>query len=354
MSLHRETTRKIWIGKVAVGGGAPVSVQSMTNTRTVDVEATVRQVLSFEVAGCDIVRISVPDDDSVAGFAAIKKQVNIPVIADIHFSHRLAIAAIEAGADGIRINPGNIGSRERVAEVARAALDHQVPIRVGVNLGSVKPSLLEKHGHDHVGAIVENALEHVAMLEDMGVEAIKVALQSSAVLETVEAYRRFAAVSDRPLHVGVTEAGTLFSGLIRSSAGIGALLMEGIGDTIRISLSDDPVKEVRAGRILLESLGLSDQGVRVIACPTCARANADVPAIAAEVEDALSGVRAHLTVAVMGCAVNGPGEAREADMGAACDKNGAVFFRHGKPVKRIATGEIVATILAEIERETEK
>ncbi len=351
MSVHRDNTRQIHVGKVAVGGGAPVSIQSMTNTPTADVAATVNQVRALAAAGCDIVRISVPDEDSLAAFGQIKQQVSVPLIADIHFSHRLAIGSIEQGADGIRINPGNIGSHARIAEVAKAAIEHNVPIRVGVNLGSVKPSILERFGHDHVGAIVENAREHVALLEDLGVEAIKVALKSSDVLETIEAYRRFAAISDRPLHVGVTESGTQFSGLIRSSVGIGALLLEGIGDTIRISLAGDPVQEVKAARVLLESVGLRNEGVRVIACPTCARANADVAAIATEVEAALSHIKAHKVVAVMGCAVNGPGEAREADMGAACDKNGAMFFKNGKPIKRIAIDEIVETILSEIEED---
>lgn len=339
------------VGGVPVGGGAAVSIQSMTNTPTADVEATARQIRDLENAGCEIIRLSVPDEAALAALPAIKARARVPLIADIHFSSRLAVGSIEAGMDCIRINPGNIGSRDKVADVARAAVEHGTPIRVGVNLGSVKPSLIESHGGDHVGALVANAQDYVAMLQDMQVEALKVSLKSSDVLETLDAYRRFAAVSDLPLHVGVTEAGTPFAGLIRSSVGIGALLLEGIGDTIRVSLSGDPVQEVYAGQVLLESIGLKDEGVRVIACPTCARANADVGAIAAEVEAAVRGIHAHLTVAVMGCAVNGPGEARVADMGAACDKNGAVFFMHGEPVKRIATDEIVSTILKQIEEE---
>ncbi len=323
----------------------------MTNTLTCDVRATVGQIQALAGAGCEIVRVSVPDRESAAAFKTIKDQTSLPIIADIHFDYRLALAAIESGADGIRINPGNIGSRQKVAEVARAAIEHDIPIRVGVNLGSVKRRLLERFAGDRVGALVENAREHVEILEDLGVRAIKVALKSSDVLETIEAYRRFAPICEWPLHVGVTESGTLFAGLIRSSVGIGTLLLEGIGDTIRISLSDDPVQEVRAARVLLEALALRPEGVRVLACPTCARANADIPAIAREVEEALAGVRTHLVVAIMGCVVNGPGEAREADLGVACDAEGAVLFARGKRLRRIATDQITTTLIEEITKE---
>jgi (E)-4-hydroxy-3-methylbut-2-enyl-diphosphate synthase len=352
MALHRDQTRKIFVGGRAVGGGSPVSVQSMTNTLTSDAQGTISQILDLEKAGCDIVRSSVPDEDSLNALEEIKKRIHIPLIADIHFDYRLAIGAMEAGCDGIRINPGNIGGVNKLKEVARVARERNVPIRVGVNLGSVKRSLLKKFGDDRVGALVENAREYVGMLEDMGVGALKVSLKSSDVRETIESYRRFSEISSWPLHLGVTEAGPLFSGLIRSSVGIGTLLEEGIGDTIRISLSADPVQEVYAGRILLESLGLSHEGVRVIACPTCARSCADVAKIASEVEDAVKSIRKHLVVAVMGCVVNGPGEARIADLGVACDAKGAVLFSHGKPQRRIETKEIVETILKEISKET--
>jgi len=351
MAAHRDNTQRIYVGPVPVGGGAPVTIQSMTNTLTRDAEMTVAQIRALEKAGCDIVRVSVPDEESAKAFREIKLSARIPVIADIHFDYRLAIAAIENGADGIRINPGNIGGREKVKAVARCAIQADIPIRVGVNLGSVKKKLLKAHGEDRVGALVENAGEYVRMLEDMGVSSMKVSLKSSDVLETIDAYRRFSRISRWPLHLGVTEAGTLFSGLIRSSAGIGALLLEGIGDTIRVSLSADPVQEVTAGRVLLEGIGLRKEGVRVIACPTCARTNADVASIAMEVEDALKEVKAHLVVAVMGCVVNGPGEARTADLGVACDTNGAVLFVHGKPVRRISAAEITQTLIDEVEKE---
>ena len=351
MTAHHDNTRMIHVGAVSVGGGAPVTIQSMTNTDTRDAAGTISQIHALERAGCEIVRVSVPDKESARAFQEIKQAAHIPVIADIHFDYRLAIAAIENGADGIRINPGNIGRMDRVEAVARAAIQAGIPIRVGVNLGSVKKRVLDAHGGDRVGALVENATEYVRMLEDMGVSSIKVSLKSSDVLETLDAYRRFSRICPWPLHLGVTEAGTLFSGLIRSSVGIGALLLEGIGDTIRISLCADPVQEVMAGRVLLESIGLRKEGVRVIACPTCARTNGDVAGIALEVEDALKDVKKHLVVAVMGCVVNGPGEARIADLGVACDREGAMLFVHGTPVRRIQASEIVQTLVDEVEKE---
>jgi len=326
----------------------------MTNTDTRDVDKTVKQIMALEKAGCDIVRISIPDSECADALGKIRKEVRVPIVADIHFDYRLAIASVEKGADGIRINPGNIGSRDKVRAVAGAVTEAGIPVRIGVNLGSVKKKILDEFGSDHVGALVENARQYVEMLEDMGVQAIKVSLKSSDVLETIEAYRRFSRLSDRPLHLGVTEAGTVFSGTIRSSVGIGALLVDGIGDTIRISLAGDPVQEVFAARILLECVGLRKEGVRVIACPTCSRTTADVAAIAKEVEDALKDIREHLVVAVMGCAVNGPGEAKIADLGVACDKGGAVLFSHGKKLRRIAANEITATLIDEIIKELRK
>ncbi len=352
MIIKRKKTRKIYLGSVAVGGDAPVSIQSMTNTLTTDVAGTLTQIRALEDAGCDIVRVSVPDEESLKAFRRIKKEVQIPIVADIHFDYMLAIGSIEAGADAIRINPGNIGSSKRLAEVARAAISAGIPIRVGVNTGSVKRKVLEAHQGDHVAALVDTARQYVSMVEDMGVKAIKVSLKSPDVLDTIDAYRAFSTVSDWPLHLGVTEAGTLFSGAIRSALGIGALLLDGIGDTIRVSLSADPVKEVIAARVLLESIGLRNEGVRVVSCPTCARANADIESIATEVENALSGIRKHMVVAVMGCVVNGPGEARDADIGVACDEKGGVLFKHGNPVRRLAKQEIVKTILEEVEKES--
>ena len=351
MKRHRKRTKKVFVGKIPVGGDAPVSIQSMTNTPTKDAGSTLSQIRSLEQAGCDIVRVSIPDAESLAAFREIKTGSGIPVIADIHFDYKLAVGAIDAGADGIRINPGNIGSRQKVQLVARAAIAANIPVRVGVNLGSVKRRILHKFGPDRVGALVENALEYVKMLEDMGVSSLKVSLKSSDVQETIDAYRRFSRICNWPLHLGVTEAGTLIPGIIRSSVGIGALLLAGIGDTIRISLAADPVHEVMAARVLLESIGLRDEGVRVIACPTCARSNGDVAAIATQVEDAVKGVKKHLIVAIMGCAVNGPGEARIADLGIACDKDGAVLFAHGKSLKHIQSTEIIESLMKEIEKE---
>lgn len=329
-----------------------MSVQSMTNTPTTDVEATLGQIEALVRAGCDIVRVSVPDDQASRAFGELKKRSIVPLVADIHFDHRLAVSAIQQGADGVRINPGNIGGAEGLRDVALAAKERGIPIRVGVNLGSVRRSMLRRHGDDPVGAIVESAAMYVGMLEDMGVTAMKVSLKSSDVLQTIDAYRRFSRASRWPLHLGVTEAGPLVSGLVRSSVGMGVLLEEGIGDTIRVSLSADPVQEVFAGRVLLECLGLRAEGVRVIACPMCARACADVAAISSELEDALKHIKEHVVVAVMGCVVNGPGEARIADIGVACDPQGALLFRHGKPVRRIATGDIVGTILNELDKES--
>lgn len=351
MNLHSRRTKRIFVGEVPVGDGAPVSIQSMTNTPTTDVGLTLSQIRSLEQAGCDIVRVSIPDEESLAAFKEIKAETHIPLIADIHFDYKMALGAIAAGADGIRINPGNIGSARKVQLVAKAAMQAGIPIRVGVNLGSIKKRLLDAFGEDRVGALVENAREYVQMLEDLGVSSLKVSLKSSDVLETIDAYRRFSRISDWPLHLGVTEAGTLLPGVIRSSVGIGTLLLEGIGDTIRISLAADPVAEVMAARVLLESIGLKNEGVRVIACPTCARANADVAAIATRVEDAVKDVKKHMVVAVMGCVVNGPGEARIADLGVACDKDGAILFAHGKPLRRIQKTEIIESLMKEIEKE---
>jgi (E)-4-hydroxy-3-methylbut-2-enyl-diphosphate synthase len=348
MTIKRNRTTLIYVGNVPVGGGSPISIQSMTNTLTCDVSSTLAQIRKLEDAGCDIVRVSIPDEDSLEAFFKIKKAAKIPVVADIHFDYKLAIGAINAGADAIRINPGNIGSTKKVSEIARAAIEKKIPIRVGVNIGSVKSSLLKKHGKNRVKALIESAKENVAMLEDFGVKSIKVSLKSSDVIETIDAYKGFARISKWPLHIGVTEAGTLFSGAIRSAAGIGVLLFEGIGDTIRISLSADPIKEVFAGRILLESLQLKDEGIHVIACPMCARSHADISSIASEIEDATSGIKKHMVVAIMGCVVNGPGEAKQADIGIACDKKGAVLFAHGKPIKRINQSEIVRTLLEHI------
>ncbi len=352
MIVDRNSTKRIYVGNVPIGDGAPISIQSMTNTSTKDVVSTIRQIHSLEEAGCDIVRVSLPDIKSLQALPKIKKEINIPIIADIHFDYKMAIGAMETGIDGIRINPGNIGGKRKLSEIAKVAIERKTPIRVGVNLGSMKKTILNRFGNDSACALIESARQDVSILEDMGVDAIKVSLKSSDIIETINAYRGFAKISSWPLHIGVTEAGTLFSGAIRSSIALGILLFEGIGDTIRISLSADPVKEVIAGKVLLESLGLKDEGIRVIACPMCARANADIASIASEVEEATSGIKTHMIVAIMGCVVNGPGEARQADIGIACDKNGAVMFVHGKPIRRVENSEIVKSLIEQVKRES--
>ena len=344
----RKQTRQIHIGSVALGGGADVSVQSMTNTKTSDASATLAQIARLAEAGCDIVRCAVPDTAAAEAMREICKNSPIPVVADIHFDYKLAMASVEAGVSKIRINPGNIGSRERVRAVADACREHGIPIRVGVNSGSIEKELLEKYGRSPT-ALVESALGHVHILEDVGFSDICISLKSSDVTETVEAYRRLAERVDYPLHVGVTEAGTAYNGIIRSSVGIGTLLMEGIGDTLRVSLTADPVEEIHAGIAILKAAGLRRDGVRVISCPTCGRTQIDLIPLANEVEKALSHVKKSLTVAVMGCVVNGPGEAREADYGIAGGKDEGLLFRKGLVIGKVPADKLCAALLDLIE-----
>lgn len=344
----RKQTRQIHIGSVALGGGAEVSVQSMTNTKTSDVSATLAQIARLAEAGCDIVRCAVPDAAAAEAMREICKNSPIPVVADIHFDYKLALASVEAGVSKIRINPGNIGSRERVRAVADACRERNIPIRVGVNSGSIEKELLEKYGRSPT-ALVESALGHVHILEDVGFSDICISLKSSDVTETVEAYRRLAERVDYPLHVGVTEAGTAYNGIIRSSVGIGTLLMEGIGDTLRVSLTADPVEEIHAGIAILKAAGLRRDGVRVISCPTCGRTQIDLIPLANEVEKALSHVKKSLTVAVMGCVVNGPGEAREADYGIAGGKDEGLLFRKGLVIGKVPADKLCAALLDLIE-----
>lgn len=340
----RKQTRQIHIGSVALGGGAEVSVQSMTNTKTSDASATLAQIARLAEAGCDIVRCAVPDTAAAEAMREICKNSPIPVVADIHFDYKLALASVEAGVSKIRINPGNIGSRERVRAVADACRERGIPIRVGVNSGSIEKELLEKYGRSPT-ALVESALGHVHILEDVGFSDICISLKSSDVTETVEAYRRLAERVDYPLHVGVTEAGTAYNGIIRSSVGIGTLLMEGIGDTLRVSLTADPVEEIHAGIAILKAIGLRRDGVRVISCPTCGRTQIDLIPLANEVEKALSHVKKSLTVAVMGCVVNGPGEAREADYGIAGGKDEGLLFRKGLVIGKVPADKLCAALL---------
>lgn len=342
-------TRKITVGDIKIGGGAPVSVQSMCNTRTDDVDATVAQILRLERAGCDVIRVAVPDMTAAKALAAIKKRIHIPLVADIHFDYRLALAALDGGVDKVRLNPGNIGSTERVRAVARACEARHVPIRVGVNSGSVERELLEKYGGPTAEAMVESALNHARILEDVGFSDIAISVKSSTVSRTVAAYRLISQKCDYPLHLGVTEAGTETLGAINSAVGIGTLLNEGIGDTIRVSLTADPEREVEAGIAILKAAGLRSGGVKLVSCPTCGRTRIDLVALAHEVEGRLRGCRKDITVAVMGCAVNGPGEAREADFGVAGGDGEGILFQKGKIVAKLPYDRLADGLLELIE-----
>ena len=342
-------TREITVGDIKIGGGAPVSVQSMCNTRTDDVDATVAQILRLERAGCDIIRVAVPDMTAAKALAAIKKRIHIPLVADIHFDYRLALAALDGGVDKVRLNPGNIGSTERVRAVARACEARHVPIRIGVNSGSVERELLEKYGGPTAEAMVESALNHARILEDVGFSDIAISVKSSTVSRTVAAYRLISQKCDYPLHLGVTEAGTEYLGTVNSAVGIGTLLNEGIGDTIRVSLTADPEREVEAGIAILKAAGLRSGGVKLVSCPTCGRTRIDLVALAHEVEGRLRGCRKDITVAVMGCAVNGPGEAREADFGVAGGDGEGILFQKGKIVAKLPYDRLADGLLELIE-----
>ena len=333
--MQRKITRQIHIGAVAIGGGAPVSVQSMTNTKTQDAQATVRQIEALAAAGCDIVRLAVPDKEAAANIGKIKAQTKVPLVADIHFDYRLALQAIEQGIDALRLNPGNIGGAENVRRVAEAAKARGIPIRIGVNAGSLDKRLLAKYGGVTAEALVESALEHVRLLEEQDFHDMKISLKAHDVPLTLAAYRLMSERCDYPLHLGITEAGTVRSGIIKSAVGIGALLAEGIGDTLRVSLTGDPIVEVRVAREILKSLGLRDYGPTLISCPTCGRTAIDLPLIAERVEERLSGIARPIQVAVMGCVVNGPGEGKHADLGIAGSGNKVVIFKKGKIVRTV-------------------
>ena len=347
--FERKNTRKIKIGKVEIGGGAPISVQSMTNTKTTDTEATVKQINELVEAGCDIVRLAVPDVDAAKNLGNIIKSVEVPLIADIHFDYKLAIEAINQGIAGLRLNPGNIGGEAHVKSVVAEAKAHNIPIRIGVNAGSLSRKLLKKYGGVTAEALVESALEHVKILEAENFFDIKISLKAHDVPLTLAAYRLMSEKVDYPLHLGITEAGTVNTGVIKSAVGIGALLAEGIGDTIRVSLTGDPVVEVRVANEILKSLGLRDYGATLIACPTCGRTRIDLPKIAAKVEEKLSSVKKNITVAVMGCVVNGPGEAREADVGIAGADGEGIIFRKGEIVRKVPESELVDELFKEID-----
>lgn len=348
MSIVRKITRQISLGSVKIGGGAPVAVQSMCNTDTRDVKATLAQIAKLEQAGCEIVRLAVPVEDAAKALGKIKKGTLLPLVADIHFSHTLALEAVKQGVDGLRINPGNIGGKDKVRDVVAACKDRNIPIRIGVNAGSLEKHLLEKYGHPTSEAIVESAFGHIRILEDLDYREIKVSLKASDVMTTVESYRLFSKRSDYPLHIGISEAGTLFSGTVKSGVGLGILLSEGIGDTMRVSLTADPVEEVRAAFEILKALKIRQRGVNLISCPTCGRTEIDIISLAQEVERRLADVKEPLTVAVMGCVVNGPGEAREADVGIAGGKGVGLLFKHGEIVKKFDEKELADVLVKEV------
>ena len=336
------------IGSVLVGGDAPCAVQSMCSTDTRDIPATLNQIRGLAEGGCEFIRCAVPDMDAATALGQIKRESPIPVIADIHFDYKLALHVLEGGIDGLRLNPGNIGDTWKVAEVVRSAAERKVPIRIGVNAGSLEKELLAKFGHPTPEAMVESALNHIRILEDLNYREIKISLKASDVMKTVSAYRLLSARVDYPLHIGITEAGTIFSGTIKSSVGLGILLADGIGDTLRVSLTGDPLDEVRVGYEILKSLGLRQRGVNFVSCPTCGRCQINLIKVAEDVERRLQGVDKRITVAVMGCAVNGPGEAREADVGIAGGKGEGLVFRHGEVVRKVPEERLADALLEEI------
>jgi (E)-4-hydroxy-3-methylbut-2-enyl-diphosphate synthase len=346
--IKRRKSRKVLVGGVPVGGDSPITVQTMTKTKTADVEATVRQIKEAEEAGCDIIRVTVNDKEAAEAIKEIVRRSNIPIVADIHFNHIFALKAIEAGVSKVRINPGNIGSEERIKEVLTKAKERKIPIRIGVNSGSLEEEILEKHGYPTAEALYESAMKHVKICEKYGFEDIVISVKSTDVRLMIEAYRMIAERTDYPLHLGVTEAGTTRVGTIKSAVGIGTLLAEGIGDTIRVSLTDDPVKEVEVGKEILRSLGLATRNVEIIACPTCGRLEVDLFSITNKLEEAVKDIKKPVKVALLGCVVNGPGEASEADIGIAAGKGVAILYRKGEVVRRLKEEEIVDVLLEEI------
>lgn len=345
----RRKTRSVKCGDVYVGGDHPITVQSMTTTNPIDVKGTVEEIKRLEKAGCDIVRIAVPNMEAAKSISKIKKQIQIPLIADIHFNHKLALQAIKEGVDGLRLNPGNIGGAGRVREVVKAAKERKLAIRIGVNAGSLEESILEKYKYPTAEGMVESALKHVGILEDLDFTDIVISLKASDVKLTVAAYRLMADKVDYPFHLGITEAGTPWAGSIKSSVGIGGLLLMGLGDTIRVSLTGDPVEEIRVGRQILKSLGIVQNEVTVISCPTCGRCNIDLIKIANQVEERLGKIKKPIKVAIMGCAVNGPGEARDADIGIAGGKDSALLFKRGRIIRKIQEKDILPVLVEEIE-----
>ncbi|NFL55555.1 flavodoxin-dependent (E)-4-hydroxy-3-methylbut-2-enyl-diphosphate synthase [Clostridium botulinum] len=348
--MMRKSTKKVKVGSIYVGGDSPISIQSMTNTDTRDVKSTLNQINKLEKIGCDIIRCAVPDIEASEALKIITKESKIPVVADIHFDHKLALESIKNGVDALRINPGNIGSMERVKMVAEAAKEKSIPIRVGVNSGSLKKDILDKYGRVCPEALVESALQHVNILEKCNFNDIVISIKSSNVIQMIESYRLISEKVNYPLHLGVTEAGTTFRGTIKSSVGIGTLLAEGIGDTIRVSITGDPLEEIKIGKEILRSLGYVNEGIEFVSCPTCGRTNIDLISIAEEVEKRLLNCNKNIKVAVMGCVVNGPGEAREADIGIAGGKGEGLIFKKGEVIKKVKEKNIIDELIKEIEK----
>lgn len=348
--MYRRKSRQLKLGNMFIGGDAPISVQSMTNTKTENVEATVNQIKELTALGCDIIRCAVPDLRAALALSAIKAQIAIPLIADIHFDYKLALEAIAAGVDGLRLNPGNIGGKDEVLQVIKKASERNIPIRIGVNAGSLPKDILLKYGHPTPEALVEAAWRHIKILEEHDYRNIKISLKAHDVPLTIATYRLMAAQCEYPLHVGITEAGTVNSGIIKSAVGIGVLLAEGIGDTIRVSLTGDPANEVRVAYQILKALGLREYGPTLISCPTCGRTQIKLEKLALEVEKRLENIKEPITVAVMGCVVNGPGEAREADIGIAGGISEGLIFKKGKIIKKVREEEIIEALFAEIDK----
>lgn len=346
--MDRKATKEVKIGDRVIGGGHPILIQSMTNTRTEDIPATVEQIRSLAAAGCDIIRCAVPTMEAAAALAEIKKQIAIPLVADIHFDYKLAIAAIECGADKIRINPGNIGSAERVRAVVDAAAERGIPIRVGVNSGSLEKELVERYHGVTAEGLVESALDKVHLIEDMGYDNLVISIKSSDVMMCVKAHELISEQTAHPLHVGITEAGTLISGNIKSSIGLGLILSQGIGDTIRVSLTGDPKEEIKSAKIILRTLGLRTGGIEVVSCPTCGRTRIDLISLANQVENMVADIPLDLKVAVMGCVVNGPGEAKEADIGIAGGAGEGLIIKHGEVYKKVPEEELLAQLREEL------
>ena len=345
----RHKTKEIQIGKVTIGGTNPIAIQSMTNTKTEDVKATVSQILQLEKAGCEIIRCAIPTMEAAKSLEEIKKQIHIPLVADIHFDYRLAIAAVEHGADKIRINPGNIGSNERIKAVVDCCKERQVPIRVGVNSGSLEKNLVEKYGGVTARGLVESALDKVSIITDMGYDNLVVSIKSSDVMMCVKAHELLAPQCPYPLHVGITESGTLLAGNIKSSIGLGLILSQGIGDTIRVSLTGDPVEEIKSAKLILKTLGLRKGGIEVVSCPTCGRTKIDLIGLANQVQDMVADIPLDIKVAVMGCVVNGPGEAKEADIGIAGGCGEGLLIKKGEVIRKVPEDELLNTLRYELE-----